>query len=411
MASVNPHRVRLCTTCRTGGRTKPAGGDNCRCKVLSWRVFWRQPDGSKRSEVFTLARDANAKKAEIESSQRKGTYIDPAGGRELFEDYAEQWAATRDWKPATRQQWPTHLRRMAWALDDGARLADIDQLALLRAKQRLAGRYSQGTVAVVMHQMLAILRSAVASGRIGRDPTFNIEAAPKRRQGDTAGVSPDTVPSRAEALAILGSMPAGWRAAAALGLAGLRIGEMLGMRNDRLQLDQRKVTVDAQAVELNGQGVVLGTVKNDRPRTIVVSPLVAVELRRHLRDGHSGTWTDPKDVTHQMLFLRDDGNLWRQARFVQVALSPALEAAGLAGRFTFHGLRHFCASALLAEGCPLPAVAGYLGDHQQTIMRTYAHWLPDDADVPATILDRVLAPAGDGRDASRMPHAADGSGD
>jgi site-specific recombinase XerD len=28
----------------------------------------------------------------------------------------------------------------------------------------------------------------------------------------------------------------------------------------------------------------------------------------------------------------------------------------------FHSLRHFCASTLLAEGAPITAVAGHLGD-------------------------------------------------
>ena len=72
-------------------------------------------------------------------------------------------------------------------------------------------------------------------------------------------------------------------------------------------------------------------------------------------------------------------------------------AAGLpAGRFMFHALRHFCASTLLAEGAPLTAVAGHLGDTVETVSRTYVHWLRDDREVPAAVLDRVLAPAADG---------------
>jgi integrase len=59
----------------------------------------------------------------------------------------------------------------------------------------------------------------------------------------------------------------------------------------------------------------------------------------------------------------------------------------------FHSLRHFCASTLLAEGAPITAVAGHLGDTVETVSRTYAHWLRDDRDVPADVLDRVLAPS------------------
>jgi len=70
--------------------------------------------------------------------------------------------------------------------------------------------------------------------------------------------------------------------------------------------------------------------------------------------------------------------------------------AGNAGlderRFHFHSLRHFCASTSLAEGASLTAVAGHLGDTVAEVARTYVHWLRDDRDVPASVLDRVLAP-------------------
>ena len=87
----------------------------------------------------------------------------------------------------------------------------------------------------------------------------------------------------------------------------------------------------------------------------------------------------------------------RRDQFYDAAWKPALRRAGLpADRFTFHALRHFCASTLLAEGAPVTSVAGHLGDTVETLTRVYAHWLRDDRDVPAEILDRVLAPsAGD----------------
>jgi integrase len=84
----------------------------------------------------------------------------------------------------------------------------------------------------------------------------------------------------------------------------------------------------------------------------------------------------------------------RRDQFYASAWRPSLRAAGLAeDRFTFHALRHFCASTLLAEGAPLAAVAGHLGDTVETVSRTYVDWLRDDRDVPAAVLDRVLAPA------------------
>ncbi len=127
----------------------------------------------------------------------------------------------------------------------------------------------------------------------------------------------------------------------------------------------------------------LTTPKAEKTRTIVVPSLVVVELRRHLRDH----WGDG------LLFRGGRGALVSRSAFYKQAWKPALAGAGLpTDRFVFHSLRHFCASTLLAEGAPLPAVAGHLGDTIETVTRTYAHWLRDDLAVPAAVLDRVLAP-------------------
>jgi hypothetical protein len=85
--------------------------------------------------------------------------------------------------------------------------------------------------------------------------------------------------------------------------------------------------------------------------------------------------------------------MMRRDQFYDSAWKQALRAAGLAeDRFVFHSLRHFCASNLLAEGAPLAAVAGHLGDTVDTVSRAYVHWLRDDREVPAAVLVRVLAP-------------------
>jgi integrase len=108
------------------------------------------------------------------------------------------------------------------------------------------------------------------------------------------------------------------------------------------------------------------------------------ELRRHLRD----------QVSEGILFRGLRGaEMLRRDQFYNSAWRPALRAAGLAeDSFKFHACRHWCASTLLAEGAPITAVAGHLGDTVETVSRVYAHWLRDDRDVPAAVLDRVLAP-------------------
>jgi integrase len=353
---------------------------NANGKVTAWRARWRTPDGRSRSKVFERKRDADAHVAGIEAAKHRGIYVDPAGGRKRFGELAEEWAAVQDWKISTRQGWGQTRKRLVsiWNLP----LAEVDRLTLERLRVELAEHYSRRATGDTMLRALAILRYAYANGLVGRDPTRGVDAAPKRRANDTPEhVSPDQVPTRAEALAILTNAPLAYRAAVALGLAGLRVGEVSAMSAERVAIDRREVTIDQQAQEITGQGMTLTTPKAERVRTIKVPGVVAVELRRHLRDHPSGP-----------LFPGSSNGMMRRRAFYDRVWYPALKGAGLEGRFVFHALRHFAASTLLAEGAPITAVAGHLGDTVQTVTQTYAHWLRDDRDVPADVLDRVLAP-------------------
>lgn len=160
------------------------------------------------------------------------------------------------------------------------------------------------------------------------------------------------------------------------------------MGADRLELEHRRVTVNRQLQRVDGK-MVLTSPKAEKARTIVVPGVVAVELRGHVRDHAEPSLA--RDGS--LLFTGGRGApMLRRDQFYAAAWRPAPEGAGLPrDRFTFHSLRHFCASTLLAEGAGLTAVAGHLGDTVETVARVYVHWLRDDRDVPAGVLDRVLA--------------------
>jgi integrase len=357
-----------------------------------YRVRYRTPDGLQRNKSFTRMVDAKAFAATTEAGKVKGDWIDPSAGRQMFEAFADEWATSQDWKATSRESWSSVRARLLTVLG-GRRLQSIDRLMLQSAQQTLSAKYARSTVELTMSYAGTIMRAAHANGRIGRDPTRGLRA-PKTRADEPDGkVGPDQVPTRAEALALLEGAPPRYRAAIALGLAGLRVGEVLGMAADRIALDTRSITVDQQVQRVGGV-LELTTPKAEKTRVITVPMVVAVELRRHLRD-HQGDGLLFRGVRGTPMMRRD--------QFYDSAWHPALKAAGLwtdgdtekdpgSGRFVFHSLRHFCASTLLAEGAPLTAVAGHLGDTVDTVSRTYVHWLRDDREVPAAVLDRVLAP-------------------
>jgi integrase len=347
----------------------------------SWRARWREyPGGPQKARHFSRRVDAERFLDAIRGDLVRGAYVDPEAGRQTFADFAGEWAAAQDWKGTSRESWPYVRARLMPSLGD-LPLSSIDRLTLQNMQRELAGRYARSTVVLTMSYAKSILRAAHANGRIGRDPTLGLRSL-RVRAGERDGrVGPDQVPTRSEAGAILAATPERYRAATALGLAGLRIGEVLGLTADRLDLTQRQVTIDQQLQVLDGVPV-LTTPKAEKARTIVVPGVVSLEIRRHLRD-HQG---------NGLLFRDRQGRPMRRQEFYSQVWRRSLRDAGLApDRFVFHSLRHFCASTLLAEGAPLTAVAGHLGDTVETVSRTYVHWLRDDRTVPADVLDRVLA--------------------
>jgi integrase len=349
-----------------------------------YRARYRGPDGRERSKTFRTKRDATRWLTSTASSVYSGTYTDPQHGKQRFHDFALEWAEAQDWKDTTRESFPLVLARAEVALPNDVALVGIDELVVKRARVALAAKYKAATVDLTFGYIVAILRAAHAMRRISIDPTARVQG---RRRGalERDRVGPQEVPTRAEVAAIWAAAPSKYRPAIALGASGMRIGEVLGLTADRVDVEERLVTIDRQRQRIGGvmqftppKG---GRYDGDKARTIRVPSAVALELRRHLRD-----------VAHdELLFYGVRGADLRRDQFYASAWRPALNAAGLASnRYVFHALRHFCASSMLAEGVNPVAVAGHLGDTLETLQRVYAHWMRDDRDVPADALERIL---------------------
>lgn len=80
------------------------------------------------------------------------------------------------------------------------------------------------------------------------------------------------------------------------------------------------------------------------------------------------------------MFSNARGGALRRGPFNE-AWHRAVDAAGLPSSTTFHDLRHFCASMLIAHGCSVKAVQSRLG-HQSAVetLDTYSHLWPDSDD-------------------------------
>jgi integrase len=178
---------------------------------------------------------------------------------------------------------------------------------------------------------------------------------------------------------------------------GMRWGEATALTWGDLDRDARPMLVHIDKAwqrTKTGQKRQLGPPKTDAgERTISVPDALVAQLGRPLR-GES------------LLFLSRTSSAVSGPSFYTNVWSPALtrandaEACAEAGltpigkRPRVHDLRHFHASALIADGRPLPYIQARLGHEKiTTTVDTYGHLLPDAQQGDADAVSRILAAA------------------
>ena len=173
-------------------------------------------------------------------------------------------------------------------------------------------------------------------------------------------------------------------------LTGLRPGEALGVRWDRIDLDGGLVAVRGalQAQRNQWRYLVIDELKTEASRRVVELPadLVAA-LRREraaqaMRRMAAVSWVDGS-----LVFTTDRGTHLHPAN-LRRACRAACQAIGIA-ELSPHKLRHSFASTALDAGLSVPAVARALGHNDgRMLVTTYGHSL-DDVVPTAAALDRL----------------------
>lgn len=182
-----------------------------------------------------------------------------------------------------------------------------------------------------------------------------------------------------------------YEAAYALGLCGLRIGEVLGLAWQDVDLDAATVDVRWQAVG-SGKRAQRAQLKTRASAAPVPLPPFVVERltehRRAQREERLAKGWPRTDEGHVFITERGfvvNGN-WLSKHFTKL-----VEAAGLPS-MTFHGLRHGAASLLAAAGTH-PRVAQQLLRHSttRTTLDAYTHVTRGQEREAADALERMVA--------------------
>ena len=344
-----------------------------------WRARYRErPGGPQRTRQFDRKIDAQRWLDAIGGDLAQGTYIDPAAGRVTFGAYAEAWQAGQIHRPSTAARVETTLRcHVLPQLGDRplAALRTSELQAWLKGRTEVLAPSTVRT----LHQLVsAIFAAAVVDRLIASSPATGVKLP--RAAGDE--VAPM---SRAQVHAVAAAVPDRYRALVVVAAAtGLRQGELLGLTLDRIDFLRRTIRVDRQLVTVSGQEPYLAPPKTPSSTRTIPAPAVALEaLARHLE-------TFPVVDEPAFVFTDEGGRPIRRPHIGHVWRRAARDA-DVAGH-TFHDLRHFTASALIAAGSSVKAVQRLLGHTSaKTTLDVYGHLWPDEEDRTRAALDAALA--------------------
>lgn len=174
---------------------------------------------------------------------------------------------------------------------------------------------------------------------------------------------------------------------------GLRLGEILGLRWEDLNLDAGLLTV-RQSLEQTKEGIRFKQPKTHRStRPIALPEFVITVLRRHrAQQAEARLLAGSAFKSHGLVCCQDMGEPWKTSIISKAFEHLAAEAG--CPQIRFHDLRHTHASWLLSNSVPLKVVSERLGHARaSTTLDVYGHVLPGMQEDAARKINAALGSA------------------
>lgn len=333
-----------------------------------WQARYPGPDGSLIAAPTTFAARTEAARylARVQADLERGSWQDHRLGRISFAEWMERWLTSN---PSKRSTTPardtTVLRTHALPLLGGRPMSSITPLDIKGVVDEMASKLAPDTVRTNLAVIRAVFNAAVGAEILARSPVRAIRTPrPENRDRPTLSMEEilrlaDAIGDRYRALLLVGA------------IVGLRWSEAIGLRVRDVDFLRRTLTVSQTISEVEGRLAVAATKSRKSCRTMSVPQFVVDELAQHAaRFGRSGD---------DLVFVGPKGGALRRS-FASRTFGPAVAAAGLDDRVTFHGLRHVAASLMVEAGVHPRVIQQRLGHATARLsMELYAH-VPEAAD-------------------------------
>lgn len=358
-------------------------------KLATGEVVWRlEVNVNGRRRVRTLGpftgKDEGRRTAEVEWHKLRRqveedvkAFLNPS--RETVAQYLTRWLPDRtDLKPATRRCYEDMVRLHLLPTLGGVRLQSLspDKIEAVWKDMERRGRLRSAVLARAV--LRKALQDAVRLGALDRNPVDRTKA-PKQQKKQVEFFTVEEVD------AILRQAAPRWKPLIQFAAhSGLRIGEILGLCWDDVDMSRGVLSVRRNVVAVGGKNIVQESTKTEAGVRRLTLPAAARDAlqaqRRNVQEVSAGN----------PIFATEDGG-YLMARNVTRAFSEARDAAGVK-RLSFHSLRHFAVTVQLAAGVPLPMVSKRIG-HATLAMTSdlYGHLLPQADRAAADAVDKYLA--------------------
>lgn len=348
--------------------------------IAGWKQDGRWTMRTLSAETLTEAR---RERDSLLAGLREGTIAkrDPVTFAEVFAEYQA--------RPGISERTRTHEAQLAArhvAAFQARRVQDVTATEVARLLRGMGGRYSPWTQTAVYRILAGTFSLALRRGIITRSPIDGLAPSERPKQGNAKAIRVLDGATMAKLIDCGGSQR--WRAALGLaGYAGLRLGEIRGLRWSDIDLDGNALTVSRSLLPD-------GTAKAPKTAAGVRTVPLLPALRSLLIEWRVRS---PRALPSDYVVCSAVGEPV-QERNLRRALDLAKEAAKLDGteeRLSWHSLRHSYGSMLATElELPATTVARLMGHADAGFtLRAYAR---DGRDVSAVTEDVLRRAAGAG---------------
>jgi len=339
--------------------------------------------GKRRRRTFyaDTRKEVVAKIDALRREHRQGRVAEPGKltVADLVERYTKQ--VDRDAQPTTAALYRHVLGKHVTPHLGGLRLTQTFPVHVLDWIEQL---HRQGLGPRGLQQAFDILQRCLAFGvrmkLLGLNPAAQVPR-PKAPKPEVHALSAE------QARTLLSKAREGepWvEAVIALGLCGLRRGEIFGLTCGRVDAD--RVRVQQSLKEVGGKPI-LGPVKTEGARREVPLPAFAQQALKRYRNSFSRS-----AIPHptKLLFTTAAGSPMRFSNVHRRHLKPLLKQAGVPWA-SLHNLRHTAATLLIGSGVDPKSAQTLLGHAKaETTLDTYADAIPKNVDAAMEKLGAML---------------------